>query len=286
MVTRAKKPVLTLKNGPTNNRNDWSRLLKNTWGVCKRAWQVPFIWSFTFYLFWALRDIFVWNKSLWEGNYWNYVGIAVSVAAFLANTPPARRVIKATVSVGTQLTTTFRRIPFQRVQTEFRKASVLAGTQIGKWTKKATFSTILNIVSGLKRGSAHAGTAIYTRIQAALVSKSAPTVLGNDLEKPNSSKRLESRHLQVQQRPTTAARKRAPKIQPRRELSMGPASPCVGGVLSEDRVFNEDSMQCLVCLHLIECFCIENKSGTSESKHHIATRCRFPKEPQSIQVVA
>ena len=224
---------------------------------------MPFIWSLTFYLFWVARDIFVWKKSFWEGNYWNYVGIAVSVAAFFAKTPPARRVIKATVFVGAQLRTTFRRIPFQRVQTELRKASVLAGTRIGMWTKKAAFSTVLNALSCLKRGSVHAGKVIHARIQAALVSESAPTVLG--VEKPNSFKRLERLPLQLQQRPPIAPQKREPPMQPRRELSMSPAPPCVDGVLPKDRVFNEDSMQCLVCPHLIECFYKENRSGLSES---------------------
>src|SRR4030067_2015195 len=121
MVTRAKKPVLTLKKRPINNHNDRFGMLKDAWGVCKRAWQVPFLWSLTFYLFWVARDILVWEKSFLEGNYWNYVGIAVSVAAFLAKTPPARRVITATVVVGAQLRTAFTRIPFQRVQTELRK---------------------------------------------------------------------------------------------------------------------------------------------------------------------
>src|SRR3990170_8240221 len=243
MVTRAKKPVLTLKNGPINNHNDWFGMLKDAWGVYKRAWQVPFVWSLTYYLFWVARDIFVWKKSLWEGNYWNYVGIAVSVAALLAKTPPARRAIKATVALGAQFGTTFRRIPFQRVQTELRKASVLAGTQIGTWTKKAAFSTVLNAMSSLKRGSAHAGKVIHARIRAAFVSESAQTVLGIDVEKPNSSKRPERRSLPVQKRPPTAAQKRAS----RRQLSMDSASTCVDGVLPENRVFNEDSMQCLVC---------------------------------------
>ena len=286
MVTRAKKPVLTLKNGPVNNHNDWFGMLKDAWGMCKRAWQVPFLWSLTFYLFWVARDIFVWKKSLWEGNYWNYVGIAVSVAALFAKTPLARRIISATVFVGAQLRTTLMRIPFQQVQTELHKASLLAGTQIGTWTKKAAFSTVLNAVSGLKRGSAHVGTVIRARIQAALVSEPAPAALGIDVEKPNSAKRLERRPLQVQRRPHIAAQKRVPSVQRRRKLSMDPAPPCVDGVLPEGHVFNEDSMQCLVCSHLIECFCIENKSGPSESKHHIATRCRFPKEPQRIEIIA
>ena len=286
MVTRAKKPVLTLKNGPISNHNDWFGMLKDAWGVCKRVWQVPFVWSLTFYMFWVARDVFVWKKSLWEGNYWNYVGIAVSVAALFAKTSLARRVIRATVVVGAQLRTTFRRIPFQRVQTELRKASVLAGTRIGMWTKKAAFSTVLNALSCLKRGSVHAGKVIHARIQAALISESAPTVLSIDVEKPNSSKRLKRQPLQVQQRPPTAAQKRAPPMQPRQELSTDPAPPRVDGVLPAARVFNEDSMQCLVCSHLIECFCIENKSGPSEGKHHIATRCRFPKEPRRIEVVA
>ena len=285
MVSRAKKPVVTLKNGPINNHNDWFGMLKDAWGVYKRAWQVPFLWSLTFYLFWVARDIFVWKKSFWEGNYWNYVGIAVSVAALLTKAPPARRVIKATVAVGAQLRTTFRRISVQRVQTELRKASVLAGTQIGTWTKKAVFPTVLNGVSGLKRGSAHAVAAMHARIKATLVSKSAPTSLGFDAEKSDSSKRLKRRPLQVQQRPPTAAQKRASLMRSRRKLSKDPA-PCVDEVLSENHVFNEDSMQCLVCSHLIECFCTENKSGPSESKHHLATRCRFPKEPRSIEVVA
>ena len=284
MVTRAKKPVLTLKNGPTINHNDWFGMLKDVWGVCKRAWQGPFLWSLTFYLFWVAGDVFVWKKSLWEGNYWNYVGIAVSVAAFFAKTPPARRVIKATVFVGAQLRTTFRRIPFQRVQTELRKASVLAGTQIGTWTKKAAFSTVLNALSCLKRGSVHAGKVIHARIQAAFVSESAPPVLGIDVEKPNSSTELLP--LQVQQKAPPAARKRARSMQRRRKLSIDPAPVCVDGVLPKNRVFNEDSMQCLVCSHLIECFCIENKSDPSERKHHVAKRCRFPKEPQSTEVVA
>ena len=261
-------------------------MLKDAWGVCKRAWQVPFLLSLTFYLFWVARDILVWKKSLWEGNYWNYVGIAVSVAAFLAKTPPARRVITATVVVGAQLRTAFTRIPFQRVQTELRKASVLAGTRIGMWTKKAAFSTVLNAVSGLKRGSAHVGKVLHARIQAALVSKSVPTVLGIDVEKPNSSKRIEHQPLQTQQIPPTAAQKREPQITLRRKLSKDPAHPCVDGVPPENRVFNEDSMQCLVCSHLIECFCMENKTGPSERKHHIATRCRFPKEPQRIEIIA
>ena len=247
---------------------------------------MPFLWSLTFYLFWVARDVFVWKKSLWEGNYWNYVGIAVSVAALFAKTPPARRVIRATVVVGAQLTTTFRRIPFQRVQTGLRKASVLAGKQIGRWTKKAAFSTVLNAVSGLKRGSAHAGRVIHARLQAALLSKSGPSGLGIDVEKPKSFKRPERRPLQAQQRPLTAAQKPAPPMQPRRELSTGSAPPRISGVLPEDRVFDEDSVQCLVCSHLIECFCIENKSGTAESKRHIATRCRFPKETQRVEVVA
>ena len=286
MVTRAKKPVLTLKNGPTIKHNDWFGMLKDTWGVCKRAWQVPFLWSLTFYLFWVARDIFVWEKSLWEGNYWNYVGIAVSVAALLTKAPQAGGLIRATVVAGAQLRTTFRRIPFQRVQTELRKASVFTETQIGTWAKKAAFSSVLKTVSSLKRGSAHVGTVISARIQAALVSAPAPTVLGNDVEKSILFKRLERRSLQVQQKPPTAAKKRAPPKQPRRELSMGTASPCVDEVLPKDRVFNEDSMHCLVCSHLIECFCMENKSGSSESKHHIATRCRFPKEAQSLEIVA
>ena len=286
MVTRAKKPVLTLKNGPINNHNDWFGMLKDAWGVYKRAWQVPFLWSLTFYLFWVARDVFVWKKSLWEGNYWNYVGIAVSVAALLTKASPARRVITATVAVGAQLRTTFRRIPFQRVQTELRKASVLARTQIGTWTKKAAFSTILNAVSSLKRGSAHAGTVIHARIHDVVVSESAPPMLCIDVEKPNTPKRLEHRPLQVQQRPPTAAQKRVPPMQRRRELSMRSAPPCVDGVLPEDRVFNEDSMQCLVCSHLIECFCTENKSSPSESKHHVAPRRRFPKEPQRIEIIA
>src|SRR4030067_2030524 len=122
MVTRAKKPVLTLNNGPINNHNDWFGTLKDAWGMCKRAWQVPFVWSLTFYLFWVARDIFVWKKSLWEGNYWNYVGIAVSVAALLAKTPIARGLTRATVFVGAQLETIFRRIPLQQIQIELRKA--------------------------------------------------------------------------------------------------------------------------------------------------------------------
>src|SRR3989304_8822682 len=105
MVTRAKKPVLTLKNVPINKHNDWFGMLKDAWGVCKRVWQVPFVWSLTYYLFWVARDIFVWKKSLWEGNYWNYVGITVSVAALLAKMPLAKGVIRSTVVVGTQLGT-------------------------------------------------------------------------------------------------------------------------------------------------------------------------------------
>jgi hypothetical protein len=281
MVSRAKKPVLTLKNGPINNHNDWSGKLKDAWGVCKRVWQVPFLWTLTFYLFWAARDIFVWNKSLWEGNYWNYVGITVSVAALLAKTPLARRAIRATVVVGTQLKTTFSRIPFERVQTELHKTFVVAGT----WTKKAVSSTVLNAASGLRRISAHVGTIIHGRIQAPHVYESAPTMLDNDVKKPISTNYLEHRPLGVQQRSSTAARKRAPPMQ-RRKLSMDTAPKCVDEFLPGDRVFDENSMQCLVCSHLMECFCDENKSGFSEKKHHTAMRCRFPKEPQSIEVVA
>ena len=101
-----------------------------------------------------------------------------------------KRVIKATGVFGAQLRITFRRIPFQQVQTELRKGCFLVGKQIETWTKKAAFSTVLNAVSSFKHVSARAGTVIHTRIKAALVSGSTPPVLGIDVEKPNSSERL------------------------------------------------------------------------------------------------
>ena len=188
--------------------------------------------------------------------------------------------------MGAQIRITFRRIPFQQVQTELRKGCFLVGKQIETWTKKAAFSTVLNAVSSFKHVSARAGTVIHTRIKAALVSESAPPVLGIDVEKPNSSERLERRPLQAQQRLPTAAQERVPPMQLRRESSMRSAPLCVDGIPPENPAFNEDSMQCLVCPHLIECFYKENRSGPSESKRHIATRCRFPKKTHGIEVIA
>jgi hypothetical protein len=286
MVTRAKKPILTLKDGLINNHNNWLSTLKAAWRICKRAWQVPFLWSLTFYLYWVARDILVWNKSLWEGNYWNYIGIAVSVTALLAKTPLAKGLKRATIATGAQLGTIFKRIPFQRVQVELRKVSVLAGTQIGTWTKKVAFVTVLNAVSNLKRGSVRAGTAIRTRIQARFASASAPTVLDIDMEKLNSPEHSEHQSLQAQQNMPTEATQRKSTRQLQRKLSLGLAPPVADGIPSGARVFNEDSMQCLMCSHLIECFCERDKSASSESEQRVVARCRFPKELQSVEIVA
>jgi hypothetical protein len=286
MVTRAKKPILTLKNGPINNHNDWFSTLKVVWGICKRAWQVPFLWSLAFYLFWEARDILVWNKSLWEGNYWNYVGIAVSVAALLTKTPLAKGLMRAAIIAKAQLGTIFKRMSFQRVQTELHKAYVMAGTQIGTWTKKAAFLTVLNAMSNLKRGSAHAGTVIRTRIQARFTSASAPTVLDIGMEKFISPKRPEHQPLQAQQKTPTEGRKRKSMRQLRRKFSMDLAPSFVDVILPGAHVFNENSMQCLVCSHLIECFYERDKSASSENQHHAVTRCPFPKEPQRVEIIA
>ena len=84
-VSHAKKPITTVMNAADSvgaaTGSRWHKILK----LLKEIWYIPFVWSLTWYLYWTIRDVVVFNRGLLEITPWNYVGIVASVTALLMN---------------------------------------------------------------------------------------------------------------------------------------------------------------------------------------------------------
>ena len=84
MGSRAKKPIPKVKLSALDSVLTYFRCRYNdVWLICKKVWYVPFIWSLTWYMFWILRDVAVFNKSFADCNVLNYFGASISIVALM-----------------------------------------------------------------------------------------------------------------------------------------------------------------------------------------------------------
>jgi hypothetical protein len=84
MVSRVKKPAYALNNKALALTTQPFSIRNQILALFQQVWYLPFIWSLTYYLYWAYRDAFVFHKSLFQANPLNNLGICVSLAVLLA----------------------------------------------------------------------------------------------------------------------------------------------------------------------------------------------------------
>jgi hypothetical protein len=75
--------------------------LNDIWHTYKQIWYVPFIWSFTWYSYWIIFDVAVWNRPLAQLNLWNCIGATTSAIFLLAASPFRRHLQKGVVFAKT-----------------------------------------------------------------------------------------------------------------------------------------------------------------------------------------
>jgi hypothetical protein len=57
---------------------------QETWFLIKQVWYVPFSWSLSYYLYWIIRDVVVFNKTVFQIPLLNWGGVVISIALLLA----------------------------------------------------------------------------------------------------------------------------------------------------------------------------------------------------------
>ena len=84
MIKDSRKGVLIAKLSTSNEAiTKIKNKCKDIWLIIKQVWYVPFIWSLAWFSYWIFQESIVPEHSLTQGNYSNYLGLAISIAGIL-----------------------------------------------------------------------------------------------------------------------------------------------------------------------------------------------------------
>jgi hypothetical protein len=221
--------------------------LSDAWHTYKQIWYVPFIWSFTWYSYWIIFDIVVWNKPLAQMNLLNCIGATTSAIFILAASPITRHLQKRV---------TFARTAFLSASKKREGARELARLQAKVTTleqeKETLNSRLISVGNELS----------LTKEQ--LENAPNPEYL-KTLENRNRDSTTTLQEPQALQSSDTGWTRRATKESQAKPQTQQPSSPVSSTLPSFDCPRQSGTSggmdQCLICPNLIDCTYRRNKSS-------------------------